>query len=380
MPAVEVDGLPSRAGGGRGYPANGAAEAARRRRESADLQVTARSHDAALPASGGGLGGRMGQARCCCHGHGPEVGGTADDAAALQPRGRQPRRDRLQGRYSQASGLVSEPPGCRGRRRGRPRAATRPAAGRRGRGARSALEADDLDLARLDETTEDHVVIRVVVLKPVSPSPLSSARLLREKLSHAGVLFAVPDRKSDGYRPTGDQPQAIDQLSPRSRRRAIRDAARRDRDRQDGDDGLDHREGRPAVARDRAQQDAGRAALQRVRQFFRTTRSSTSSRTTTTTTRGLRPPGRPLHREGLVPERRHSRLRLAATSALFTRRDVASSPRSRAPTASARRRSGAAARPCSRLGRRPTATMRCGRWSSARRARRLRRSRAAASA
>ena len=36
-----------------------------------------------------------------------------------------------------------------------------------------------------------------------------------------------------------------------------------------------------------------------------------------------------------------ARLRLAATSALFTRRDVSSSPRSRASTASARRRSGA---------------------------------------
>ena len=58
--------------------------------------------------------------------------------------------------------------------------------------------------------------------------------------------------------------------------------------------------------------------------------------------RGVRPAGRPLHREGLVPQRRHravAALRdvvaasLAATSS--------SSPRSRASTASARRRSGA---------------------------------------
>ena len=53
---------------------------------------------------------------------------------------------------------------------------------------------------------------------------------------------------------------------------------------QDGDDGLDHREGRPAGARDRAQQDARRAALQRVpRVLPARTPSSTSSPTTTTT-------------------------------------------------------------------------------------------------
>ena len=53
--------------------------------------------------------------------------------------------------------------------------------------------------------------------------------------------------------------------SPRARGgRALPDAARRDRHREDRHDGLDHREDRPPGAHDRAQQDARRAALQRV--------------------------------------------------------------------------------------------------------------------
>src|SRR3954471_14964305 len=45
---------------------------------------------------------------------------------------------------------------------------------------------------------------------------------------------------------------------------AVPDARRRDWYRKDGDDGLDDREGWPAGARDRPQQDARGAALQRV--------------------------------------------------------------------------------------------------------------------
>ena len=61
-------------------------------------------------------------------------------------------------------------------------------------------------------------------------------------------------------------------------------AARRHRHRQVGDDGLAHRAGAAADPRDGAQQDAGRAARQRVpRAAARTTPSSTSSATTTTT-------------------------------------------------------------------------------------------------
>ena len=67
-------------------------------------------------------------------------------------------------------------------------------------------------------------------------------------------------------------------------RRALPDASRRHRDRQDDDHGRRDR-GRPApLAGHRAQQDARRAALQRVPDASsRTTRSSTSSPTTTTT-------------------------------------------------------------------------------------------------
>ena len=51
-------------------------------------------------------------------------------------------------------------------------------------------------------------------------------------------------RTSSAYSPTGDQP-ARDRAALRraARGRALPDAARRDRHRQDGDDGLDHREG-----------------------------------------------------------------------------------------------------------------------------------------
>ena len=90
------------------------------------------------------------------------------------------------------------------------------------------------------------------------------------------------------------------------RRRALPDAARRDRNRQDGDDGLDHREGRPPGARDRPQQDARRPALQRVPRVLPVERGRVLRLLLRLLpARGVRPSGRPLHREGLLAERRH---------------------------------------------------------------------------
>src|SRR4051812_3996934 len=60
---------------------------------------------------------------------------------------------------------------------------------------------------------------------------------------------------ADGDRDPGRRPR---------RGRSHADARGRDRHRQDRDDGLDDRESRPAGAHHRAQQDACRAALQRV--------------------------------------------------------------------------------------------------------------------
>ena len=61
---------------------------------------------------------------------------------------------------------------------------------------------------------------------------------------------AMPELKTTtDYRPTGDQPKAIETLAAGlAGGRPLPDAARRDRHRQDGDDGLDHREAqRPAL-------------------------------------------------------------------------------------------------------------------------------------
>ena len=114
-------------------------------------------------------------------------------------------------------------------------------------------------------------------------------------------------RVSEAYTPTGDQPQAIDdacRVDPR--RRPVSDAAGGDRHRQDGHDGLDRRADSEADARDRAQQDARRAALQRVprvppaerRRVLRLLLRLLPAR-------GVRPPGGSLHREGRVDQRRH---------------------------------------------------------------------------
>ena len=89
-------------------------------------------------------------------------------------------------------------------------------------------------------------------------------------------------------------------------RRPLPDPARRHRDREDGDDGVDRRAGAEADARDRPQQDARRAALQRVPRVP----AGERGRVLRLLLRllpagGLRPAGRPLHREGRVDQRRH---------------------------------------------------------------------------
>ena len=114
-------------------------------------------------------------------------------------------------------------------------------------------------------------------------------------------------KTSSAYVPTGDQPAAIATLVRGApRRRALPDAARRDRHRQDRGDGLDHRAGPAAGARDRAQQDARRAALQRVPRVLPRQRGRVLRLLLRLLpARGVRAPGRSLHREGLVAERRH---------------------------------------------------------------------------
>ena len=126
-------------------------------------------------------------------------------------------------------------------------------------------------------------------------------------------------------RPTADQPAAIDVARRGARGRAsVPDPARRDRHRQDVHDGRRDR-ARPAPgAGDRAQQDARRAALQRVpRVLPRERRSSTSSPTTTTTS------PRPTSRRRTSTSRRTRRSTTRSTAsatprppALLARRDV----------------------------------------------------------
>ena len=116
-----------------------------------------------------------------------------------------------------------------------------------------------------------------------------------------------PFKTSDDYS-ADRRPAAGDREARRVDRggRALPDPARRDRHRQDGDDGVDHREGRPPGARDRPQQDARRAALQRVPRVLPDERGRVLRLVLRLLpARGVRPAGRPLHREGLVPERRH---------------------------------------------------------------------------
>ena len=111
-----------------------------------------------------------------------------------------------------------------------------------------------------------------------------------------------------GRLPADRRPAAGDRDARRvdQGRQPLPDAARRDRHRQDGDDGVDHRAGRAPGARDRAQQDARRAALQRVPRVLPRERGRVLRLLLRLLpARGVRPTGRPLHREGLVAERRH---------------------------------------------------------------------------
>ena len=109
------------------------------------------------------------------------------------------------------------------------------------------------------------------------------------------------------YRPTGDQPTAVatlaEGLEAGDRMQTLR---RGDGYRKDRDDGLDDREGRPPGAHHRAQQDACRAALQRVPRVLPGQRRRVLRLLLRLLPAGgVRASGRPLHREGLIPERRH---------------------------------------------------------------------------
>ena len=119
-------------------------------------------------------------------------------------------------------------------------------------------------------------------------------------------LLMPPFKTSVRVQPTGDQPQAIAAFREPALRGSVPVPARRHRHRQDGDDGLDHRGAAAPGARDRAQQDARRAALQRVPRVLPRERGRVLRLLLRLLpARGVRPAGRSLHREGLVPERRH---------------------------------------------------------------------------
>ena len=127
----------------------------------------------------------------------------------------------------------------------------------------------------------------------------------RRAPGYAAAHAAVPD---DRRLRADRRPAARDRGDRRVRRRRqpLPDPARRDRHGQDGDDGLDHREDPAPRARHRAQQDARRAALQRVPRVLPGERGRVLRLVLRLLpARGVRPAGRPLHREGLVPERRH---------------------------------------------------------------------------
>ena len=163
----------------------------------------------------------------------------------------------------------------------------------------------------------------------------------------ATTLTPMPVVQDTGRLPADGRPAEGDRAArekPRGRR-ALPDAARRDRHREDRDDGPDHREDRPPGARDRAQQDAGGAALQRVRRVLPDERG-----------RVLRLVLRLLPARGYIPqadlyiEKDSSRRRSTSSRLRRPRRrrcspdaTWSSSPRCRASTASARRRSGASA-------------------------------------
>ena len=116
-----------------------------------------------------------------------------------------------------------------------------------------------------------------------------------------------PFKASDQYAPMGDQPRAIERdRRVGLRREPLPDDPRRDRHRQDGDDGVDDREAPAPRARHRPQQDARRAALQRVPRVLPRQRGRVLRLVLRLLpARGVHPAGGSLHREGLVSERRH---------------------------------------------------------------------------
>ena len=129
----------------------------------------------------------------------------------------------------------------------------------------------------------------------------SSLRSLRQLWS------CVPEFElNPAYTPTADQPKAIAGPGRGARgRRTLPDPARRDRHRQDLHDGGDDRRGAAALAGDRPQQDAGGAALQRVPRVLPRQRGRVLRLLLRLLpARGLRPGPGPLHREGLLDQRR----------------------------------------------------------------------------
>ena len=150
---------------------------------------------------------------------------------------------------------------------------------------------------------------RQVIADAAHTAPISRSSRRAERMFSALLRSTeMPDlRVTSAYRPTGDQPQG-DRPARRvaAGREPRPDAARRDRDGQDGDDGLGDGGAPAARARDRAQQDARRAALQRVPRVLPGERGRVLRLLLRLLpARGVRPAGRPLHREGLVAERRH---------------------------------------------------------------------------
>ena len=117
----------------------------------------------------------------------------------------------------------------------------------------------------------------------------------------------MPDfNLNSAYSPTADQPQAIDVAGRGGGGRGeVHDPARRHRNRQDVHDGRHDREARPAGPGDRPQQDARRAALQRVPRVLpggvgRVLRLLLRL----LPARGVRAGAGPLHREGRDGQRR----------------------------------------------------------------------------
>ncbi len=109
------------------------------------------------------------------------------------------------------------------------------------------------------------------------------------------------------FEPAGDQPEAIDKLvEGLDRRTVVPDAARCHRIGQDVHDGQRHRAHRPPGDRDRAEQDARRAALLRIPRVLPAQRGRVLRLVLRLLPAGsVRPVARSLHREGFVDQRAH---------------------------------------------------------------------------